>query len=300
MNFKVSNPSHIKKLIATNPDDIKTIIVDVQNTDLFLDGLLDELNEKSDWPLAVNPALIVDMNNPEECQIRARNVIEMIVERDLYGLNVLDFGCGDGMVAGEMLSRGAAKVVAYDIKPHSYWKDLQNDGVILTTVAQDVASNGPYDFILLYDVLDHVMNVDPVVILQDLHKLLSPDGIITIRNHPWIARHGSHLYTHLNRAFAHVIFEEAMLNKRGYPITPTRKIVHPMFTYKKWFEKANLKIVKEDKIMEPVEEYFTKNEMFVSVINKHFADSHMEEYRNGRGDLARVLSFHFVDFILKK
>lgn len=300
MNFSVSNPNQIKRLLESkiSHEDIKELVIEIKNPDVFLESLLLDLNESSDWPLAVNPALIVDMNNHAECSIRAKNIIECMIERDLYGLNVLDFGCGDGLVALEILARGAKKVVGYDLKPNNFWTSASN--LILTTRAQEVASNGPYELILLYDVIDHIMNVEPSVVLEDLRRLLTPDGVIIARCHPWVSRHGAHLYTQLNRAFAHIIFDERCLRKYQYEVMPTRKIVHPIWAYKRWIEKAELKIIKEDKIQEPVEDYFIKNELLKSLIQRHFHDSPFEDYKEGKGDLSRVLSFHFVDYVLSR
>src|SRR4051812_22296905 len=159
MDYRISNKNQIKTLFRTCPDDIKEIILNVRDVDTFLDIVLENMNEDSDWPQAVNPSLIVDMNNLDECRTRASNILDMIVETDLYGLNVLDFGCGNGLVASEMLARGAKKVVGYDLQRNAFWE--QQEGLHMTTVAQEVAGHGPYDFILLYDVLDHIVNTDP-------------------------------------------------------------------------------------------------------------------------------------------
>jgi len=279
-------------------DDIKELVIDIKSPETFVNNILDQIDEDSDWPLAVNPALIVDMNNYNECVNRGRNVVEMIVERDLYALNILDFGCGDGLVATEMFSRGASSVIGYDIQKHRFWRETEE--LTLTTDWSEVVSGAPYDFILLYDVIDHIMDEEPHQILSKLKNLLAKDGIITLRCHPWIARHGAHLYTQMNRAFLHVLFTQEQLERRGLNPTPTRKVVHPIFTYNKWIEKAGLKVVKEEKIVEPVEDYFTNNELLKSIIQKHYVDSHLKEYREGRGDLSKILSFHFVDYILKK
>jgi SAM-dependent methyltransferase len=300
-DFRVSNPATIKRLLDKNRDDIKEITIGVKDPDVFLSDMLVDLKDDIDWPYAVNPALIVNPDDEDELQLRAKSIVEMNVEQDVFGLNFLDFGCGEGHVSSEVLSRGARKVVAYDIKAGSKWPTFTQDGIaIYTTDWKQVIENAPYDYILIYDVLDHVMDKDPKDVLSELSKLLAKDGFISVRFHPWIGRHGSHLYTQLNKAFAHLIYDEEKLKRAGYDIVPTRKVIHPMWTYKNWIQKAGLSVVKEDKIQEPVEKFFMDNDVFKSVIQKHFKNSPMEEYKEGKGDLGRVMSFHFCDFILAR
>ena len=300
-NFTVSNPNTIRRLIEKNKDDIKEITLRVKDPDIFLSDMLSDLKDDADWPYAVNPALIVNTDDEDEVRLRARNIVEMSIEQDVFGLNFLDFGCGEGHVAAEVLARGARKVVAHDIKAGDKWPTLSEQGNLLyTTDWKQVVENAPYDFILIYDVLDHVMNRDPKDVLSDLSKLLNKDGFISVRFHPWISRHGSHLYTQLNKAYAHLIFDDEKLKRCGYEVTPMRKVVHPMMTYKNWIQKAGLSVVKEDKIQEPVEDFFLKNDLLKSMIQKHFKNSPMEEYKEGKGDLSRVMSFHFCDFVLAR
>ncbi len=301
--YKISNPNHIKRLLESSisPDEVAELTIKVNDIDTFLTGMLSEIKEDPDWPLAANPALIIDPDNEEETKIRARNIMDLVVDQDPYGLKFLDFGCGIGYVAHEALERGASIAVGYDIKSHDSWQNLNTERLNLTMEWTDVVAKAPYDIILLYDVMDHIIDRDPGEVLSELARLLATDGHIVMRCHPWISRHGTHLYQQgLNRAFAHVIFSDEQLIAAGYNQMPTRKIVHPMMIYKNWIDKAKLRIVKEDKIQEPVEDYFLKNDLMKKLIQKHYNDSPMPEYRDGKGDLARVMSFHFVDFILRR
>jgi 2-polyprenyl-3-methyl-5-hydroxy-6-metoxy-1,4-benzoquinol methylase len=291
MKLKITNAQHIKSIAKHNANKIQEIVVESELDDL-IEGLINHLD---DWPLAVNPSLIVDTSNEEACKNRAKNIIEMVVEQDLKDKKVLDFGCGDGFVTAELLKQGASKVVGYDIKAHKFWGSHQD--IKLTTDWQEVKE--PFDFILIYDVLDHVFGVHPSKILTDLKTLLAPNGVIVLRCHPWVSRHATHLYTQINKAFIHFIFSNKQLKEQGYNQTPTRKIVHPLMTYKKWFDIADLKVIKEDKITEPVEDYFLNNELLKALFQRHFADSPLEDYREGKGDLGRILGIHFIDYVLK-
>lgn len=301
--YKVTNQNHIAKLLADGlkPEDVQELVLNVNNPDLFIDNMLDELAGESYWPLAVPPGLITDQEDELQLRGRARRIIEMMTEDiDLFGLKFLDCGCGAGHTAAEAVVKGAGTVVGYDIKRFPTWNTLATTNLTFTSSWDDVLSKGPYDIIFLYDVLDHVMDRDPEFLLADCADALSKDGQIIVRLHPWISRHGTHLYTGLNRAYAHVIFPEDKLKERGYEGIPTRKVIHPMVTYKSWVSQAGLKIVKEDKFQEPAEDYFLKNDLLRALVQKHYNDSPMQDYKEGRGDLARVMSFQFVDFILKK
>ena len=303
MLYKISNPTYIKRLVNYKSylDDVAEMSLNITDVQQFVDDFY-EFDDASDWPLAVNPTLIINPDNIEECRLRAKNVVDSVIERKIAGLNILDFGSGDGTIAEEMVKR-KANVVAYDLTLPKTLFDYQpsppeKQAPTITTNWSSVADwHAPFDLILLYDVLDHCTE-EPVEVLKRLRPLLKKDGTMIIRCHPWISRHGGHCYTKINRAWVHLLFTEEQLRKRGCDPMPIRKIIHPLYTYKKWIEEANYKIIKEDKITESVEDYFTNNELFKNIIYKHFKDSPFEDYRKGKGDLARVMGFHFIDYIL--
>lgn len=295
MLHKLTDPNHIRKLFNCNSylEDIREISLNVKDVNQFINDFFD-FDESSDWPLAVPPILVVDSKSPAACSERARNIIDSLINIPLKNLNILDFGCGDGTIAEEMANRGA-DVVAYDIVQP---KTLLSKS--FTTKWDDVVRSAPYDLILLYDVLDHMVDEEPSVALGRAGKLLKKNGKMIVRCHPWISRHGGHYYTQINRAWIHLFLTEEQLKERGCEIVPNRKVVHPLYTYKKWIEDANLEILQEDKIVENIEEYFTNNEMLKKAIYKHFKESPFEDYRQGRGDLARIMGIHFIDFFLEK
>lgn len=303
MLYKISNPTYIKKLVNYKSylDDVTELSLNIKDCQQFVDDFY-EFDDNSDWPLAVNPTLIINPDNIEECRLRAKNVVDSVIERNVKGLNILDFGSGDATIAEEIMKRGAFNVVAFDpvlpktLFDYQHPRDNPNPPVI-TNGWGTVEISGPFDLILLYDVLDHCTE-EPVEVLRRLRPLLKKDGIMIIRCHPWTSRHGGHCYTKINRAWVHLLFTEEQLRKRGCDPMPIRRIIHPLYTYKKWIEEANYKIIKEDKITESVEDYFASNELFKNIIYKHFKDSPFEDYRKGKGDLARVMGFHFIDYIL--
>jgi hypothetical protein len=89
-----------------------------------------------------------------------------------------------------------------------------------------------------------------------LRDVLTPNGKIFIRTHPWTARHGGHSYEHINKAFIHLVFTPDELFQSGVKPDHNLKIVRPMATYEKWFVEAGLKITDRNIQAEPVEPFF--------------------------------------------
>lgn len=96
---------------------------------------------------------------------------------------ILDIGCGDGNVSQLYLPKG--KVTGLDISPLALKLAAQKG---IKTVLHDLNilplpfSANSFDVIILTDVLEHVL--DPLGLLKDLNRILSPRGqvIITVPN----------------------------------------------------------------------------------------------------------------------
>jgi ubiquinone/menaquinone biosynthesis C-methylase UbiE len=106
------------------------------------------------------------------------------------GSHVLDYGCGSGSYvapAAELVGE-SGKVLALDIHPLAVQsvqslaskKRLAN----VETICSDRNTglpDGSMDAVLLYDTL-HALN-DPNAVLQELHRVLKPDGILSVSDH---------------------------------------------------------------------------------------------------------------------
>jgi SAM-dependent methyltransferase len=79
----------------------------------------------------------------------------------------LDYGCGHGMVVQYLRQRGFANCYGYD--PYAPQEGFGNPATL---------QRGPFDYILLQDVIEHVE--DPNVLLSELDALLAPGGHILI------------------------------------------------------------------------------------------------------------------------
>jgi len=167
----------------------------------------------------------------------------------------LDFGCGEGHVAKEIAGH-AKKVIGFDVKKHDTWTSKAGPNLAFTRSLDDVEKGGPYDRIVLYDVLDHLKGVHPLEMLEFLRPLLAPGGIAFCRCHPWTARHGGHLYEKINKAYVHLALTPDELASAGYVPEHNLKLVKPMAAYGSWFEMAGFTVMNRKVTQDPVPEYF--------------------------------------------
>jgi 2-polyprenyl-3-methyl-5-hydroxy-6-metoxy-1,4-benzoquinol methylase len=249
--------------------------------------------ETDRWPEAVNKNLVCDPNSEIDKMERGRGIVELLVEDNLSGLKFLDYGCGEGYSAFYASEKNPTISVGYDIKEQN-WKHFQSKpNLLLTNDRKAVAGNGPYDVILMFDVIDHLDGATPVEILADAASLLSPTGKIYMRTHPYTSRHATHLYHNLNKAFVHLVFTEDELKQ----IVPDTKHVEknlgvttPILSYGKWIEEAKLTVVHRREIKDKVENFF-KIPQIAERIMKNTKMTSFPEFQ---------LSIQFIDFILKK
>lgn len=208
-----------------------------------------------DWPPAAAPHMIVNGKGESEKQFRAVQVVKLLRE-DLTHKRVLDLGCDEGYISRE-LSEVAHQVVGYDLKPRPTWDGLANAKLRFSQDRSDVAA-APYDFILLYDVIDHLEGEDPVALLTWANGLLSHGGKIFVRAHPWTSRHGGHLYEiGLNKAFLHLALTPDELARLGHTPPPALRLARPQASYESLFKDAGLKVLEKKVHGETVDEFFS-------------------------------------------
>lgn len=231
---------------------------------------------KSDlWPAAVPEKLISDA---ESQNARAMGVLQTI-NLPLAGKKFLDFGCGDGHTVEIAKEIFGATAFGYDTKTFEW----NNENI--TSNFDVISKNGPYDVILLYDVLDHAE--EPETILKTCKQILSPDGKICVRVHPWFSRHGTHIYKQLNKAYLQLVFNDDELATLGVIQEKVNKIRN-VETYKEWFKKAGFMIVSENFTKKNIELFFTHNPAILRRIKANFNNEFPRT----------MLEIQFIDLIL--
>ena len=249
----------------------------------------------SDWPESVLEFQIVDRASDQEKMDRAEGVVDILIQEDLKNKKFLDFGCGEGHMA-KYASQQCSTSVGYDItKPESsnfIWEEKQ-DNFLLTNDFEKVKENGPYDVILIYDVVDH--SVNPVDILKKASEVVSDSGKIYLRGHPWCSRHGGHLYRQINKAFVHLVFTENELEQLGHKSDDTvqTKVKYPIIAYKNMIQESGLKTNEPELERQNVEDFFKNNELISNRI-KNCVPLGGREFPNFQ------LSICFADYILTK
>jgi len=106
------------------------------------------------------------------------------------GFQILDFGCGPGsysMVAAR-LAGDSGRVFALDIHPlaiQQVEKSASRKGLTnIETIQSDCATglgDESIEVAFLYDILHHLS--EPEAVLGELHRVLKPDGILSVNDH---------------------------------------------------------------------------------------------------------------------
>jgi SAM-dependent methyltransferase len=247
-----------------------------------LKALRDEL-ESDRWPAAVDQQMIC--RDELQFRERAEGILNIVVGEDLKDRTFLDYGCGEGHVTVMAKERGAT-VVGYDLEPK--WK---SDLAIFTTDFETVRKQGPYEIILLHDVLDHIQSIDPVTALQQVRALMGRETRVYIRNHPWCARHGGHVYEDVNKAFVHLVFDDVELTRlTGVQSAYNIKVSRPLDTYRHWFKMAELEVKSEIPIRRDVEKFF---------LEPTYAHQRLKQKWEDSAQMIQDLEIEFVEYLVQ-
>jgi 2-polyprenyl-3-methyl-5-hydroxy-6-metoxy-1,4-benzoquinol methylase len=93
---------------------------------------------------------------------------------------VLDVGCGAGAVGRQMREEGAEQVVGIELDPGAAAEARPAYDQVLATTVEDAlaALEGPFDTIVAYDVLEHL--IDPWSVLRELRERVSSGGRLQV------------------------------------------------------------------------------------------------------------------------
>ena len=134
------------------------------------------------------------------------------------GRDLLDIGCGDGIISLGLLRRGGfATVTGMDIVPtdtgfldheaerHGERPVGPHDALTFVQSAPDTAPfpDQSFDLATAWSVFEHV--TEPRPLLRDVHRVLRPGGVLFIQVWPlWFSEHGSHLWPFFDESFVHL------------------------------------------------------------------------------------------------
>jgi len=246
------------------------------------------------WPDAVNKHLICDHTNPQEKMARGRGVLELMVGGDVADLKFLDFGCGEGYSTQVAANKKAKLSVGYDVNQATSWTNSQ-ENLIFTTDWEKVKENGPYNIILCFDVIDH-SHETPAELLKKMKSVLTEDGKIYLRTHPWTSRHANHFYHNINKAYIHLVFSEDELKQidpswgQGTQYEFNVGYTKPIITYKNMIASAGLEVEHMREMKEEVEHFFSTPK----IANRIKKATNMTEYPEFK------MSLQFIDFVLTR
>ena len=252
----------LKTKVELEKDESKTIVKNENITDNNSSNTLQQLISNPIWYSAVSPDLICDENNHEDKMDRARGIRDIFnPDYDYVNKKVLDFGTGYGHLIQSLTEKEIAFALGYDVKNEFQFQSTKN--IVFTSSWEEVIKNAPYDLIFLYDVIDHAVNETPQDILLKVKSVLSDNGIIKMRCHPFISKHGGHVYNKINKAYVHLVFNTDELKEMGHDFKnfPTIKVTMPLKTYNKFIIDVGLKTIDQKVISEPAETFFLHGEI---------------------------------------
>lgn len=258
--------------------------------------VLKNLLKSDKWPEAVSRSKIANEDSEQDKKERADGISNTLIPV-LHNKKFLDFGCGEGYVVKHNANRSSMSV-GYDIKANSKsfaWEEV-SEKMLLTTDFEKVREYGPYDIILIYDVLDHVENETIEQVLEKAKSVLDPEGIIRLRCHPWTSRHGGHAYREINKAFIHLVFNDNELKDLGLNLEFNQKITNPIKNYNDAISKVGL--IKHSEVeleTQEVEDFFEQNPL---IKNRILQSLGLTEWTPQSPK--HQLSQCFLDYTLKK
>lgn len=243
--------------------------------------LLMEIAKAGLWPKAAQSHSIV--TTEQQKRQRATAIVTQML-RTVNGLRCLDFGCGEGHVVREMAKQGA-KVIGYD--PHHKDSDVQ------TRDWKNVNKQGPYDKILVYDVIDHIPRDKWQNTIDLLKGSLKLDGKIYIRFHPFSSIHGTHLYNSANLAYAHLCFSDKQIGILGGKQQKAAPVYTPLLTYRGLLKETKLKILNEAKTTIELPDFFRCRELNDYLLPR-FRKRGIEHIK----EMHAIMEIAFVDYVV--
>jgi len=197
-------------------------------------------------------------------------------------VKMLDYGCGDGDLIAA-LNRAGRKAVGYD-KASPKMADCYNNWAQVVDLA-------PFKLVILFDVLDHTDLPSFIKIFEHVKTVIHSDGKLFIRVHPFSSVNGSHDFSPINLAFAHMCLTPSEAIKFGLKPWDSIKVVLPLEFYERVFGLLGFTVVSK-KIHHSQTIPFVSSHLMARIKRLHYSDSMSEEH------IEKSLSINYMDFLL--
>ena len=247
---------------------------------------IDLIYSFQNWPKLSDCHLLYNINSDD---LRKKNLsIIDIIDHPTEKVSIkendkfLDYGCGEGFCLPLISEIYGCSCFGYDIIKSKFWSDSKK--IKFFSSFEKILENGPYDSIMIHDVLDKVEKESPIQFLKNVSSLLARDGKIYMRCYPWISMQGGDLSRKTDRAFAHLVFKENSEDNNLF-------VVNPLKTYANFFSMSNLKMIYARKSFDFLNSFFKENDFIKSRIIKNTGQRDLPEFQ---------MSIKFIDYCLEK
>jgi SAM-dependent methyltransferase len=154
------------------------------------------------WPLE-------QANNVPDGEAKLTHYLNPFLSR-LEGLDVLDFGCGDGCET-LALAPTVRSIVGLDINPQyiaNATRKVEKLSLGNITFATEIPNGRTFDAIISLDAFEHFE--DPPAILKLMYSVLRPNGVLLASFGPtWYHPYGGHMFSVF--PWAHLVLDEKAL-----------------------------------------------------------------------------------------
>jgi hypothetical protein len=197
-------------------------------------------------------------------------------------VKMLDYGCGDGELIAALNSTGR-KAVGYD-KTSTTTANCYVDWSKIIDLA-------PYKLAILYDVIDHTDLAGVIEIIEQIKTVIHSNGRIFVRVHPFSSVNGTHDFSPVNLAFAHMCLTPSESLKIGLKPWDHLRVVLPLEFYERVFGLLGLAVVSK-KVHHSQVNPFVVSHLMNRIKRLHYSETMSAEH------IEKSISINYIDFLL--